>query len=85
MIMFISNNKHDGSVSKPSCLFGPSAEIRTRGLLNPIQARYQTSPHPDFFFVAVRVRQLSYNSMGNRIWQVLFEKKLHNENDLFHV
>ena len=28
-------------------LFGPSVEIRTRGLLNPIQARYQTSPHPD--------------------------------------
>ena len=28
------------------CL-GPSAEIRTQGLLNPIQARYQTSPHPD--------------------------------------
>ena len=27
--------------------FGPSVEIRTRGLLNPIQARYQTSPHPD--------------------------------------
>ena len=24
--------------------FGPSAEIRTQGLLNPIQARYQTSP-----------------------------------------
>ena len=22
MIMFISNNEHDGSVSKPSCLFG---------------------------------------------------------------
>ena len=34
-------------VSKLSTLFGPSAEIRTRGLLNPIQARYQTSPHPD--------------------------------------
>ena len=29
------------------CIFGPSVEIRTRGLLNPIQARYQTSPHPD--------------------------------------
>ncbi len=29
--------------------FGPSVEIRTRGLLNPIQARYQTSPHPDIF------------------------------------
>ena len=27
--------------------FGPSVEIRTRGLLNPIQARYQTSPHPE--------------------------------------
>ena len=25
----------------------PSVEIRTQGLLNPIQARYQTSPHPD--------------------------------------
>ena len=30
-----------------SPVFGPSVEIRTRGLLNPIQARYQTSPHPD--------------------------------------
>ena len=30
--------------------FGPSVEIRTRGLLNPIQARYQTSPHPDIYF-----------------------------------
>ena len=28
---------------------GPSAEIRTQGLLNPIQARYQTSPHPEVF------------------------------------
>ena len=28
-------------------ILGPSVEIRTRGLLNPIQARYQTSPHPD--------------------------------------
>ena len=27
--------------------FGPSDWIRTSGLLNPIQARYQTSPHPD--------------------------------------
>lgn len=25
---------------------GPSDWIRTSGLLNPIQARYQTSPHP---------------------------------------
>ncbi len=28
-------------------VYGPSVEIRTRGLLNPIQARYQTSPHPE--------------------------------------
>ena len=28
-------------------MFGPSVEIRTQGLLNPIQARYQTSPHPE--------------------------------------
>ena len=34
------------------CAFGPSVEIRTRGLLNPIQARYQTSPHPDFACVS---------------------------------
>ena len=27
-------------------MFGPSDWIRTSGLLNPIQARYQTSPHP---------------------------------------
>ena len=33
--------------SIPVTLYGPSVEIRTRGLLNPIQARYQTSPHPD--------------------------------------
>ncbi len=33
--------------------FGPSVEIRTRGLLNPIQARYQTSPHPDILFAAL--------------------------------
>ena len=26
---------------------GPSDWIRTSGLLNPIQARYQTSPHPE--------------------------------------
>ena len=35
-----------------SGLFGPSVEIRTRGLLNPIQARYQTSPHPDILAVS---------------------------------
>lgn len=28
-------------------LNGPSGESRTHGLLNPIQARYQTALHPD--------------------------------------
>ena len=36
-----------GNPQKQISHFGPSVEIRTRGLLNPIQARYQTSPHPD--------------------------------------
>ena len=33
-------------VSKLSFIFGRSVGIRTRGLLDPNQARYQTSPHP---------------------------------------
>ena len=49
--------------------FGPSVEIRTRGLLNPIQARYQTSPHPDVVDVS---RQLQYNSTLWLKMQVLF-------------
>ena len=40
----ISKKKTRNSVSG---LFGPSYWIRTSGLLNPIQARYQTSPNPD--------------------------------------
>ena len=36
---------------------GPSDWIRTSGLLNPIQARYQTSPHPE---TAARFRRLDY-------------------------
>ena len=30
-------------------LHGPGVTFRTSGLLNPIQARYQTSPHPDSY------------------------------------
>ena len=29
------------------CFFGPSDRSRTCGLLNPIQARYQSALHPD--------------------------------------
>ena len=39
---------------------GPSVEIRTQGLLNPIQARYQTSPHPDLLFCCASQRQEIY-------------------------
>ena len=31
-----------------NCSLGPSDRSRTCGLLNPIQARYQTAPHPEF-------------------------------------
>ncbi len=31
----------------PLRFLGPSGESRTHGLLNPIQARYQTALHPD--------------------------------------
>ena len=47
---------------------GPSVEIRTQGLLNPIQARYQTSPHPDMYFA---VRQLCYSTTPFSILQAL--------------
>ena len=41
----ILQNKKTQELLTPA--FGPSDWIRTSGLLNPIQARYQTSPHPD--------------------------------------
>ena len=34
-------------VSKDTYYYGPSDWNRTSGLLNPIQARYQSAPHPD--------------------------------------
>ena len=45
--------------------FGPSDWIRTSGLLNPIQARYQTSLHPDFILPR-------YHSTSGRNLQALF-------------
>ena len=39
------NNKK--ATSQKTDGFGPSGESRTHGLLNPIQARYQTALHPD--------------------------------------
>ena len=52
--------------------FGPSAEIRTQGLLNPIQARYQTSPHPEI--TARCSGQLRYSTTHKAFWQEVFQK-----------
>ena len=52
---------------------GPSVEIRTQGLLNPIQARYQTSPHPEIFGRRVTItRRLAYNITLQTELQELF-------------
>ena len=55
---------------------GPSVEIRTRGLLNPIQARYQTSPHPDILFVALswRLRYITTYLQKKQVFFSLFFK-----------
>ena len=47
MIMFISNNKHDGSVSKPSCLFGGPEETRTLDLSDANRTLSQLSYRPE--------------------------------------
>ena len=44
---------------------GPSDWNRTSGLLNPIQARYQTSPHPE-------INQLCYYNIYFQKMQALF-------------
>ena len=51
------NNKK--AISQTTDGFGPSGESRTHGLLNPIQARYQTALHPDNVPVS-RERMLLY-------------------------
>ena len=39
---------------------GPSDWIRTSGLLNPIQARYQTSPHPDMSYLVASLSMIAH-------------------------
>ena len=49
---FLKSQKSYEKVLKPfdfRTFSGPSDWIRTSGLLNPIQARYQTSPHPEIW------------------------------------
>ena len=38
-------------------LYGRSVGIRTPGLLDPNQARYQTSPHPETFLIILERRR----------------------------
>ena len=45
------NNKK--ATSQKTDGFGPSGESRTHGLLNPIQARYQTALHPEIVAVSL--------------------------------
>ena len=58
--------------------FGPSDWIRTSGLLNPIQARYQTSPHPDVYLSprGALPKRLDYITTPLRRMQAFFEKFL---------
>ena len=45
IVNFAGNKKAEYPLQ--DTLHGRSGEIRTRGLLNPIQARYQAALHPD--------------------------------------
>ena len=65
----IPGNKKRSAFISESTSFGPSVEIRTRGLLNPIQARYQTSPHPD---IQSCFTQPNKNTTSSTNLQVLF-------------
>ena len=55
--------------------FGRSVGIRTRGLLDPNQARYQTSPHP--------VKPSYYNEICFLCQALLPEKCIVNANSLY--
>ena len=74
--IWMGSNPHKkeimGSSQRNFPLFGPSDWIRTSGLLNPIQARYQTSPHPDFACVS---RLPEYDNIPCRKMQALFFEK----------
>ena len=63
--------------------FGPSVEIRTRGLLNPIQARYQTSPHPDLVDLATRLEYDTTSIRKNQELFSIFSQEFENFTDRF--
>lgn len=49
----IEKKKKSRTLMDTGLFRGPSDWSRTSGLLNPIQARYQTAPHPDLLFSAL--------------------------------
>ena len=63
-------------VSKLVSGYGRSDWIRTSGLLNPIQARYQTSPHPVICKGPALAKTENYNTTNRSKMQYLFEKYL---------
>ncbi len=64
-------NKKTGLGITQSCVFGRSVGIRTRGLLDPNQARYQTSPHPDSQVIIVKILTVVKSYRSNRIISVI--------------
>ena len=50
-----SPNKKSGIRKSEFQIFGRSIGIRTRGLLDPNQARYQTSPYPDSYDIIMKL------------------------------
>ena len=78
--LFITQKRHTFvwrfcCASFSSTHFGPSDWIRTSGLLNPIQARYQTSPHPVVNPVSRRLTYISMLSHGLQVFFFKFLKK----------
>ena len=61
---------------------GPSVEIRTRGLLNPIQARYQTSPHPDASVDCQAI--LAQRATKSKYFFDIFKKRYSNNKQVCH-
>ena len=66
--IIIEKKKKSRTLIDTGLFRGPSDWSRTSGLLNPIQARYQTAPHPDLF------SQLRYYITRRGEYQALFLK-----------
>ena len=61
--------KKEGHDNSRALLFGPSDRSRTCGLLNPIQARYQSAPHPDRYYYGIISKTVQLSSVKCKILQ----------------